>query len=77
MTTRDHSDSDPKIIPIARKRGRGRGQPGLTRRDLLNLGVMALDAAERARVAGDLVLARRYTTLAEKCDDCALETEEA
>jgi hypothetical protein len=75
MTTRDHSDSDPKIIPIARKRGRG--QPGLTRRDLLNLGVMALDAAERARAAGDLVLARQYTTLAEKCDDCAMETEEA
>jgi hypothetical protein len=75
MTTRDHSDSNPKIIPIAR--GRGRGQPGLTRRDLLNLGVMALDAAERARAAGDLVLARQYTTLAEKCDDCAMETEEA
>lgn len=75
MTTRDHSDSNPKIIPIAR--GRGRGQPGLTRRDLLNLGVMALDAADRARTAGDLVRARQYTALAEKCDHCALETEEA
>jgi hypothetical protein len=75
MTTRDHSDSGPKIIPIAR--ARGHGQPDLTRRDLLNLGVMALDAAERAHAAGDHVLARRYTALAEKCDACALETEEA
>jgi len=75
MTTRDHSDSNPKIIPIARTRGRG--QPGLTRRDLLNLGVMALDAAERARDAGNLPLARQCTALAAKCDRCALETEEA
>lgn len=72
MTTSDYIDS--KIIPVARARA---DQGTLTRRDLLNLGVMALDTAERAKSAGNHVLARHYIALAEKCDRCALETEEA
>lgn len=72
MTTRDYIDS--KIIPIPRTRA---DRKELTRRDLLKLGVMALDTADRARLADDHVLAREYTALADKCDQCALETEEA